>query len=82
MRRFADVVSATPEAMELYRMAGQVDYQLRVAAAKMVAFDGFYRKLVTVAPLKNVTSRFAVETIKSTPAYPLIPAPPNTARTA
>src|SRR5581483_6952461 len=30
LKRFADVVSAMPEVMEFYRMAGDVDYMLRV----------------------------------------------------
>ena len=73
LRGFADAVSAMPEVMELHRMAGDVDYQLRVAVADMAAYDGFYQRLVAIAPLKNVTSRFAMETIKSTTAYPLAP---------
>ncbi|MFZ0116333.1 MAG: Lrp/AsnC family transcriptional regulator, partial [Xanthobacteraceae bacterium] len=30
LKRFADVVSGLPEVMEFYRMAGDVDYMLRV----------------------------------------------------
>src|SRR5205823_13014927 len=30
LRKFADAVSAMPEVMEFYRMAGDVDYMLRV----------------------------------------------------
>jgi Lrp/AsnC family transcriptional regulator len=44
---------------------------LRVAVADMAAFDQFYRQLISVVPLKNVTSRFAMERIKSITAYPL-----------
>jgi Lrp/AsnC family transcriptional regulator len=68
---FARVVSAMPEVMELYRMAGDVDYLLRVVVADMAAFDGFYKRLTDAVTLKNVTSRFAMERIKSTTAYPL-----------
>jgi Lrp/AsnC family transcriptional regulator len=66
---FARAVSAMPEVMELYRMAGDVDYLLRVAVADMAAFDGFYKRLTDAVTLKNVTSRFAMERIKSTTAY-------------
>ena len=57
--------------MDAYRMAGEVDYMLRVAVADMTAFDGFYKRLIAAVRLKNVTSRFAMERLKSTTAYPL-----------
>ncbi len=73
LERFAAAVSAMPEVMELYRMAGDVDYLLRVAVHDMAAFDRFYKRLIAATPLKNVTSRFAMETIKATTALPLHP---------
>ena len=66
-------VAAMPEVMEVYRMAGDVDYILRVAVADMAEYDRFYKKLIALAPMKNVTSRFAMERIKHTTAYPLHP---------
>src|SRR3546814_10041552 len=60
-----------PEVMDVYRMAGDVDYLLRVTAPNMAAFDDFYQILIKAVPLKNVTSRFAMERVKSTTAYPL-----------
>lgn len=71
LRRFHEAVAAMPEVMEIYRMAGDVDYLLRVAVPDMAAFDAFYRRLIAHVPLKNVTSRFAMERVKSTTAYPL-----------
>jgi Lrp/AsnC family transcriptional regulator len=70
---FADKVSAMPEVMEFYRMAGDVDYMLRVVVSDMPAYDAFYKRLIATVSLKNVTSRFAMERIKSETAY-LIPA--------
>ena len=69
LEKFAQLVSAMPEVMEFYRMAGDVDYMLRVVVADMAAYDGFYKRLIETIPLKNVTSRFAMERIKSTTAY-------------
>ena len=68
---FASTVSAMPEVMEFYRMAGDVDYMLRVVVADMHAYDLFYKKLIAASPLKNVTSRFAMENIKSTTSLPI-----------
>ena len=69
--RFADVVGAMPEVMEFYRMAGDVDYMLRVVVPDIAGYDGFYKRLIAEVPLKNVTSRFAMEKIKSTTALPI-----------
>jgi Lrp/AsnC family transcriptional regulator len=80
LARFADEVRAMPEVMEVYRMAGDVDYLLRVAVGSMAAFDEFYKRLIAAVPLKNVTSRFAMERVKSTTAYPLPEPAPRGAR--
>ncbi len=68
---FAAAVSAMPQVMEVHRMAGDVDYLLRVAVADMEAYDDFDQRLIAAVPLKNVTSRFAMERVKATTAYPL-----------
>jgi Lrp/AsnC family transcriptional regulator len=69
LEKFADSVAAMPEVIEFYRMAGDVGYMLRVVVADMAAYDTFYKKLIETIPLKNVTSRFAMERIKATTAY-------------
>jgi len=71
IERFAEAVAGMPEVMEVYRMAGDVDYLLRIAVGDMAAYDSFYKRLIALVPLKNVTSRFAMERVKSTTAYPL-----------
>ena len=71
LANFAETVGAMPEVMEFYRMAGDVDYMLRVAVASIQDYDAFYKKLISAIPLKNVTSRFAMERIKQTTALPI-----------
>jgi Lrp/AsnC family transcriptional regulator len=71
LAHFADVIGAMPEVMEFYRMAGDVDYMLRVVVTDIAGYDAFYKRLITAVPLKNVTSRFAMEKIKSTTALPI-----------
>lgn len=71
LEQFAEAVSAMPEVMGFYRMAGDVDYLLQVTVANMAAYDAFYQRLIGLIPLKNVTSRFAMERVKFTTAYPL-----------
>ncbi|MCC8978125.1 Lrp/AsnC family transcriptional regulator [Bradyrhizobium acaciae] len=71
LMRFASIVSAMPEVIEFYRMAGDIDYVLRVVVADMQSYDLFYKKLIGAIALKNVTSRFAMEKIKSVTALPV-----------
>ncbi|CUB00579.1 Lrp/AsnC family transcriptional regulator [Pannonibacter indicus] len=68
---FARITGAMPEVMEIHRMAGDAGYLLRGAVEDMAAFDAFYKRLTESVPLKNVTSRFAMERIKATTAYPV-----------
>ena len=81
LSKFAQTVTAWPEVMEFHRMAGDIDYMLRVSVPNMQAYDAFYKRLIDTMPLKNVTSRFAMERIKSTTAYPL-PADPRNPKEA
>ena len=68
---FAKLVGAMPEVLEFYRMAGDVDYMLRVVVPDIAGYDAFYKRLIAAVPLKNVTSRLAMEKIKSTTALPI-----------
>lgn len=71
LARFAADIAAMDEVMEFYRLAGDVDYFLRVVVPDAAAFDAFYRRLIDIIPLKRVTSRFALESIKAETAYPI-----------
>ena len=71
--RFASVSSGMSEVLEIYRMAGEVDYVLRVVVPDMQAYDAFYKRLIEAVPLKNVTTRFAMERVKATTALPVWP---------
>jgi Lrp/AsnC family transcriptional regulator len=69
--RFARDIAAMEEVMDFYRMAGDDDYVLRVVVRDAAAFDAFCMRLNELIPLKNVTSRFALENIKSETALPV-----------
>jgi Lrp/AsnC family transcriptional regulator len=71
LKRFAEVVSQMPEAVEFYRMAGQVDYLLRVVVPDIEAYDAFYKKLIAKIEIADVSTTFAMEQIKYTTALPL-----------
>ncbi len=71
LEQFTSAVVGLPEVLEVHRMAGETDYLLRVVVPDMAAFDAFYRQLIETVTLKNVSSHFAMERVKSTTAYPI-----------
>ncbi|WP_410218169.1 Lrp/AsnC family transcriptional regulator [Paracoccus sp. (in: a-proteobacteria)] len=68
---FARTLDKLPEVMEAWRMAGDIDYLLRVAVPDMAAFDRFYKALTDSVAIRNVTSHFAMEQLHHTTAYPV-----------
>ena len=71
LEEFSKTVVAMPEVMEFHRMAGEVDYMLKLIVSDMEAFDEFYKRLIGTTALSDVTSRFSMETIKETTALPI-----------
>ena len=69
--RFARGVKDMPEVVEFYRMSGDVDYLLRVVVSDIQGYDAFYKKLIKIAELTDVSSSFAMEQIKFTTSLPL-----------
>ncbi|HEX5378880.1 MAG TPA: Lrp/AsnC family transcriptional regulator [Phenylobacterium sp.] len=68
---FAKGAAALPEVVEFYRMSGETDYLLKVIVRDIAAYDRFYKRLISTAPLGDVSSSFAMEQIKFTTALPL-----------
>ncbi|EAU42971.1 transcriptional regulator, probable glutamate uptake regulator [Fulvimarina pelagi HTCC2506] len=71
LRRFSEVISTFPEVIEFYRMSGDVDYLLRVVVPDISAYDAFYKRLIEKIEIRDVSSAFAMERIKSTTELPL-----------
>ncbi|KUO61364.1 MAG: ArsR family transcriptional regulator [Alphaproteobacteria bacterium BRH_c36] len=69
--RFHSAVQEFPEVVEFYRMSGAVDYLLRVAVADIDGYDAFYKKLIAITKVKDISSTFAMEQIKFTTVLPL-----------
>jgi len=65
LEKFHAAVESMPEIVDAWRMSGDVDYLLHVVVADIAAYDSFYRKLIGALPLRNVTSRFAMERMKA-----------------
>lgn len=71
LQNFSNQICLMPEVLEFYRMAGDVDYMLKVVAKDINAFDKFYKELVKIPGLSEVTSRFSMEKIKDDDVLPL-----------
>jgi len=69
--RFNSVVLKLPEVVEFYRLSGQADYLLRVVVPDIAGYDAVYQELIRNTQLFDVSSSFAMETIKFTTALPL-----------
>jgi len=68
---FASLVTGYPEITEVHRMAGEVDYLLKVMVPDMAAYDAFYLDLTHRLPCRNVTSKFSMERMKATTLLPI-----------
>jgi Lrp/AsnC family transcriptional regulator len=71
LARFLKAVQSRPEVMEAHRLAGDIDYILKVRVANARAFDAFYQALIKEVSIFNVTSSLSMEEIKNTTALPL-----------
>lgn len=63
LQQFRDVVSAIPNVIDFYRVAGDYDYMIKVMAEDMNAFDHIYQRLIAQVELDAVTSYMAMEAI-------------------
>lgn len=68
---FAKAVARIDEVVEFYRMSGEIDYLLRIVVPDIAAYDAVYKRLIKAAKLADVSSSFAMETIKHTTALPV-----------
>lgn len=71
LEAFAAAVQRIPEVMEFHRMSGDIDYLLKLRVADIADYDAVYKRLIRAARLTDVSSMFAMETLKSTTAIPL-----------
>lgn len=71
LESFATAVRKMPEVVEFYRMAGDVDYLLKLQVADIAAYDRVYKSLIRAAKLMDVSAAFAMEEMKRTTELPL-----------
>ena len=72
--RFLAAVRARPEVIEAHRLAGDIDYILKVMVRNARAYDRFYQSLISEIRIQNVTALLSMEEMKATSALPIPPA--------
>ncbi|MGR3414470.1 Lrp/AsnC family transcriptional regulator [Pseudooceanicola nanhaiensis] len=68
---FLDVLKKRPEVQEAHRLAGEIDYILKVRVKNARAYDAFYQAMISEVKVHNVTALLSMEEIKSTTALPV-----------
>ena len=68
---FLKALQERPEVQEAHRLAGDIDYILKVRVQNARAYDKFYQALITEVRVHNVTALLSMEEIKSTTMLPL-----------
>jgi Lrp/AsnC family transcriptional regulator, leucine-responsive regulatory protein len=70
LENFARVLTAVPEVLEVYLMAGEFDYLLKVAAGGTTDVESFLReKLFRIKGFRNSQSSFALRCLKRVVSY-------------
>jgi Lrp/AsnC family transcriptional regulator len=69
--KFLKALRDRPEVQEAHRLAGDIDYILKVRVANARAYDQFYQALISEVRVHNVTALLSMEEIKSTTLLPL-----------
>ena len=68
---FLKALNNRPEVQEAHRLAGDIDYILKVRVKNARAYDAFYQALISEVRVHNVTALLSMEEIKSTTMLPL-----------
>lgn len=70
-RKFLKALRDRPEVQEAHRLAGDIDYILKVRVKNARAYDAFYQALISEVRVHNVTALLSMEEIKSTTMLPM-----------
>ncbi len=71
LERFNAAIQRHREIVEVHRLAGDIDYIIKVQVASTQAFDCLYKALVSEIDLYSVTSSLSMEVLKYETALPV-----------
>lgn len=70
-QKFLTALRERPEVLEAHRLAGDIDYILKVRVPNARAYDDFYQALIAEVRIYNVTALLSMEEIKASYALPI-----------
>ncbi|MEE4118713.1 MAG: Lrp/AsnC family transcriptional regulator [Paracoccaceae bacterium] len=70
--RFLEALRTRPEVLEAHRLAGDIDYIVKVRVPNARAYDRFYQALIGEVSIHTVTALLSMEEIKATPNLPVV----------
>ncbi len=71
LEAFQSAIDGIDEIMECHRMAGDIDYLLKLRVEDIAGYDRFYQRLIRRVPdLADVTASFSMEEMKATTELP------------
>ena len=73
-KQFLEALMERPEVLEAHRLAGEIDYILKVRVANARAYDAFYQELIGKVRIFNITALLSMEEIKATNELKIEPA--------
>lgn len=71
--KFLKTLRDRPEVQEAHRLAGDIDYILKVRVKNARAYDVFYQALISEVRIYNVTALLSMEELKFTTLLPFDP---------
>ncbi len=71
LKQFNRAIQSFPSIVEVHRLAGDIDYLIKVQVASTKEFDDLYQSLVAKVDLYSVTSSLSMEMLKHETALPI-----------
>ncbi len=69
--KFKDAISSMPEVIEFYRMAGEVDYLVKMLVSSLEHYDQVYHRLIEVVKMSDISAAFSMQELKNVTCIPL-----------
>ena len=70
-KKFLEALKRRPEILEAHRLAGDIDYILKVRVSDAAAYDRFYQSLTRDVAIFNVTALLSMEELIYTTKLPI-----------
>jgi Lrp/AsnC family transcriptional regulator len=71
LKAFNDAIRDLPEITEAHRLAGDMDYILKVQVGSTSDYDDFYKRLISRVTMYSVSSFLSMETLKFDSSVPI-----------